>query len=102
MAHPYMFNNIELLHELIGAGKLDGIECYHYSATKQQQQKLVSLARENDLIITGGSDFHGLYNSTMTHIGSSTTDEENLDKLMKLIHQNSQKASKNTAANAAK
>ena len=102
MAHPYMFNNIELLHELIGAGKLDGIECYHYSATKQQQQKLVSLARENDLIITGGSDFHGLYNSTMTHIGSSTTDEENLDKLFKLIHQNSQKASKNTAANAAK
>ena len=44
--------------------------------------------------MTGGSDFHGLYNETMTHIGSMTTDKENLDKLFKLIHINSQKANK--------
>ena len=30
----------------------------------------------------------------MTHIGSMTTDKENLDKLFKLIHINSQKANK--------
>jgi hypothetical protein len=91
-----MFNNVELLKELIAAGKMDGIECYHYSATPIQQESLVELAKENDLIVTGGSDFHGLYNSTMTHIGSYTTDEENLEKINKLIHQNSQK-SKNTS-----
>ncbi len=96
MAHPYMFNNVELLKELIAAGKMDGIECYHYSATPIQQESLVELAKKNDLIVTGGSDFHGLYNSTMTHIGSYTTDEENLEKINKLIHQNSQK-SKNTS-----
>ncbi|MBR1423865.1 MAG: PHP domain-containing protein [Ruminococcus sp.] len=97
MAHPYMFNNVELLKELIAAGKMDGIECYHHSATPIQQEALVQLAKENDLIVTGGSDFHGLYNSTMTHIGSYTTDEENLEKINKLIHQNSQKA-KNTSS----
>ena len=94
MAHPYMFNNCELLQELIEAGKIDGIEAYHYSATEIQQSKLVELAHKHDLIVTGGSDFHGLYNSTMTHIGSYTTDKENLDKLFKLIHANSQKANK--------
>jgi predicted metal-dependent phosphoesterase TrpH len=94
MAHPVMFNNTELLLELIEAGKLDGIEAYHYSATPTQQQKLVDIAKEHDLIVTGGSDFHGLYNETMTHIGSMTTDKENLDKLFKLIHINSQKANK--------
>lgn len=94
MAHPYMYNNVELLHELIEAGKMDGIECYHFSATEQKQKELVKLADDNGLIVTGGSDFHGLYNSTMTHIGKYVTDQENLDKLFKLISKNSQKASK--------
>ena len=94
MAHPYMFNNVELLKELIAAGKIDGIECFHFSATPQKQEALVKLAKQHDLIVTGGSDFHGLYNCTMTHIGKYVTDQENLDKMFKLIHANAQKASK--------
>ena len=94
MAHPCMFDNIELLKELIAAGKIDGIETYHFSATVQKQQMLEKLAKDNDLIVTGGSDFHGLYNSTMTHIGKFVTDQENLDKMFKLISKNSQKTNK--------
>ena len=94
MAHPCMFDNIELLKELIAAGKIDGIEAYHFSATVQKQQMLEKLAKDNDLIVTGGSDFHGLYNSTMTHIGKFVTDQENLDKMFKLISKNSQKTNK--------
>ncbi|MBP1535923.1 MAG: PHP domain-containing protein [Ruminococcus sp.] len=94
LAHPHMFGNIELMKELTEAGKLDGIECMHYSATPIQQEALKKYAEEHDLIVTGGSDFHGLYNSTITHIGSYTTDEENLEKLFKLIHQNAKKAKK--------
>lgn len=94
MAHPFLYDNIDLLKELIEAGKIDGIEVNHYSNNEEQKSELISLAKENDLIITGGSDFHGLYNSTVTHIGSQTTDEENLDKLCRKISANSQKASK--------
>jgi predicted metal-dependent phosphoesterase TrpH len=94
MAHPCMFDNIELLKELIAAGKIDGIEAYHFSAATQKQQMLEKLAKDNDLIVTGGSDFHGLYNSTMTHIGKFVTDQENLDKMFKLISKNSQKTNK--------
>jgi hypothetical protein len=86
-----MFNNIALLKELIEAGKIDGIEAYHFSATPQKQKELEELAKKHDLIVTGGSDFHGLYNSTMTHIGKYVTDQENLDKLFRMIHANSQK-----------
>lgn len=94
MAHPFLYDNIDLLKELIEAGKIDGIEVNHYSNNEEQKSELISLAKENDLIMTGGSDFHGLYNSTVTHIGSQTTDEENLDKLCRKISANSQKASK--------
>ena len=97
MAHPYMFNNIDLLHELAEAGKLDGVEVYHHSADEKKQKDLVDFASEYDLICTGGSDFHGLYNEVATHIGSMTTDKENLDRLFRLIHTNAQKA-KHTAA----
>jgi predicted metal-dependent phosphoesterase TrpH len=94
MAHPFLYDNIDLLKELIEAGKIDGIEVNHYSNNDEQKSELIRLAKENDLIMTGGSDFHGLYNSTVTHIGSQTTDEDNLDKLCRKISANSQKASK--------
>lgn len=94
MAHPFLYNNIDLLKELIEAGKIDGIEVNHYSNSEEQKSELIALAEKNDLIITGGSDFHGLYNSTITHIGSQITDEENLDKLCRKINANAQKSSK--------
>ena len=96
MAHPYMFDNIDLLKELIEAGKIDGIEVNHFSNNEEQKAELTKLAKDNDLLITGGSDFHGLYNSDVAYIGCNTTDEENLDKLCKMIKDNSQKSNKLT------
>lgn len=100
LAHPCKFGNLELMKELHEAGKLDGVEVYHYSAPPTEQKKLLEFCEKNDLIITGGSDFHGLYNETITHIGSNVTDEENLDKLFKLIKQNEHKAAKKNTAPA--
>lgn len=88
IAHPYLYNNIELLTELAEKGKLDGIEVYHYSADDKQQKYLLDVAEKYNLIVTGGSDFHGLYNSHPTHIGQYTTDQENIDKLFKLSSTN--------------
>ena len=86
-----MFDNIELCEELAQKKKLDGIEVYHYSANKENQDKLLKIAENYDLIVTGGSDFHGLYNAVPTHIGSKTTDEENIKKIFSLIDKNSQR-----------
>ncbi len=94
MAHPYHFGNIELLEELVAEGKLDGIEVNHHSANDEQKAYLTKLCKDNDLIMTGGSDFHGLYNDRVTYIGSNICDDENIEKLKKLIHINSQKANK--------
>ncbi|NLZ47037.1 MAG: PHP domain-containing protein [Clostridiales bacterium] len=91
MAHPYMFDNVELLEELAEKGKIDGIEVYNFTANKGQQENLLRIAKKYDLIVTGGSDFHGLYNQVPSHIGSNLTDNENLEKLLNLISKNSQK-----------
>ena len=84
MAHPAQYNNIELLEELAKAGKIDGVEVGHYSADEQCRSELHAIAQKYGLIETGGSDFHGLYNSVPTHLGSETTTKENLERIIKL------------------
>jgi len=47
-----------IVRELISAG-LGGIECYHSDHTPEQTRLYLDLARRFDLLVTGGSDFHG-------------------------------------------
>lgn len=86
MAHPVYYNSLDLLEELAQKGKLDGVEVYHYTADEEQQKKLLDIAARYDLIVTGGSDFHGLYNAKPTHIGSNVTDKENIDRILRLAN----------------
>ena len=84
MAHPALYDNFELLEDLAKKGKLDGVEIGHYSADENYRKQLYDIAEGYNLIVTGGSDFHGLYNSVPTHLGSETTTKENLDRIIKL------------------
>lgn len=84
MAHPAQYNNMELLEVLAQKGKIDGVEIGHHSANADYRKDLTAIAEKYDLIQTGGSDFHGLYNAVPTHLGSETTTKENLDRIIKL------------------
>lgn len=91
MAHPCLYDNVELCEELAAEGKLDGIEVYHFSADEENEKKLFEITQKYNLIATGGSDFHGSYNMQPTHIGSRVTDEENINKILELAKQNASK-----------
>lgn len=84
MAHPAQYDNIELLEELAREHKIDGVEIGHYSADEAYRHELNALADKYELIRTGGSDFHGLYNCVPTHLGSETTPKEELDRILRL------------------
>ncbi|MCI1269445.1 MAG: PHP domain-containing protein [Ruminococcus sp.] len=86
MAHPVHYDNVELLDELAKQGKIDGVEIEHYSADENQKNDLRAIAEKYNLIVTGGSDFHGLYNAVPTYLGSSSTDKTNLDRIIKLAN----------------
>lgn len=63
LAHlgEYGLNSFEtecLVKSLMNTG-LDAIECIHPSQDVSYAQKVMNLAKENNLIMTGGSDFHG-------------------------------------------
>ncbi|MBE6848137.1 MAG: PHP domain-containing protein [Ruminococcus sp.] len=82
MAHPMLYHNMELLEELAAEGKIDGVEVDHYSASPKEREQLRQMAARYDLIVTGGSDFHGLYNQKPSHLGANTTTEEEFARLL--------------------
>lgn len=62
LAHPFEYkfeNTIKLIDDLIVETPLDGIECFHPSASEEEMKLLVDYARKNNLFISGGSDYHG-------------------------------------------
>lgn len=82
LAHPGQYDSFELLDELIEAG-LDGVEVWHPKNSSEQVEYLKNKAKEHKLLMTGGSDFHGMYNSEPRKIGDYTTPPENFEQLLK-------------------
>ena len=63
LAHPVFINHGQPLtgediRELVQNG-LEGIEVFHSKHDQEAVEYYQKIARENDLLITGGSDFHG-------------------------------------------
>ncbi|OPZ77993.1 MAG: hypothetical protein BWY78_00786 [Alphaproteobacteria bacterium ADurb.Bin438] len=66
MAHPYslkkddetLFNKIKYYKDNHG---LDGIECIHTRQSKEKIEKYLVIAKKLDLLVSGGSDYHGDY-----------------------------------------
>lgn len=59
LAHPGLLRRDELIPALADLG-LDGLECFHSRHTRGQTQRYEEIANECRLLITGGSDCHGL------------------------------------------
>lgn len=58
LAHPGHDNNYFLLEQLLAAG-LDGIEIFHEQHTLSDVKRILRLAKQHNLLLTGGSDYHG-------------------------------------------
>ena len=58
LAHPYILHNDELITEFAGYG-LQGIEVYYPEHSQSMVNFYLDLAKKLNLLVTGGSDFHG-------------------------------------------
>lgn len=60
IAHPFEYKNLDINNFLTDiVDKIDGIECFHPSASLENSKYLVEFANKHNKLITGGSDFHG-------------------------------------------
>ncbi|MCM3398590.1 PHP domain-containing protein [Oceanobacillus profundus] len=71
VAHPGQLDSYELIPELIEVG-LGGIERNHIDHDEQDVLKVESLANQYQLIMTGGTDYHGSFGKSV-QIGNITS-----------------------------
>lgn len=81
LAHPYKYNNIPELEKYVEYG-LDGVEVWHPSANEENIEEISKLCKKHKLLLTGGSDFHGMYGRHNVTLGACITPDEHFDKLM--------------------
>ena len=83
IAHPLASRsgrtvNPEIFSDLIAAG-LDGIEIDHRDHQELERSALLRIALENDLVITGSSDYHGT--GKLNQLAEFTTSPEQWERL---------------------
>jgi len=63
LAHPFQYrfdDTEEFLEKIYKETKLDGIECFYTTFSNEQTNCILNFAKEKNILISGGSDYHGL------------------------------------------
>ncbi|MBR1763154.1 MAG: PHP domain-containing protein [Eubacterium sp.] len=81
LAYPGKNNNFDEIEKYAEMG-LDGIEVWSPHNTAEQTEELQKICKKKKLLMTGGSDFHGIYGTKTVTLGSYCTPQEHVDKLM--------------------
>lgn len=68
LAHPGRLYTAEEVEEFISLG-VDGLECIHPSHNYRRQEYFSQLCEKRSLLKTGGSDYHGGFESGHTNVG---------------------------------
>lgn len=103
LAHPAKFDNYDEIDKYVELG-LDGVEVWHPSADDFAIDRLFTICKRHKILMTGGSDFHGIYGDKTVTLGACSTPKDHLDKLLgyKAKKKRAQrKAEKEAAAQAA-
>lgn len=82
LAHPQEYDSFDLAQELCDKHLIDGVEVFHPRNNESSRKRLLDLAEQYNLIVTGGSDFHGSYSFNPHPIGYCTTDAVNLNRIL--------------------
>ena len=87
LAHPLTVNEPEAMIAALKKAGLVGMEVYYNDYDKTKRANLAKLAKKYNLIATGGSDYHGIDDSTETMMGNAGVPLESLERLTTLARQ---------------
>lgn len=82
LAHPGEYDSYALLEQLARDHEISGVEVWHPRNRAGDEQKFRILAGEYGLVMTGGTDFHGIYTNRPIPLGTCSTPEDQLQALI--------------------
>lgn len=74
LAHPLLIRNDELVEKI--CAKTDGLEIYYPAHKPQDVQRYKIMATKYNLMVSGGSDFHGTSSRFVSKLGEFTIADE--------------------------
>ena len=80
-AHPTVYKSMPLLRELVAEGAIDGIEVHHPRNSPEDRTECTELCKKHDLIVTGGSDFHGANHGKPHPVGACVTEDDQIARI---------------------
>jgi len=84
LAHPFTVKDAEAMVKSLKKVGLMGIEAYYKDNTADTTQATLKLARKNELIATGGTDYHGISDNEVM-MGGTEVPLEVAEKLIALV-----------------
>jgi predicted metal-dependent phosphoesterase TrpH len=82
LAHPGLINNKACIDDILDMG-VEGIEVYHSKHDDETIRNTYKLAMERKLLITGGSDCHGIFANSEPILGNIWVDYKEVEQLKK-------------------
>lgn len=82
LAHPGILNKQIDVIDIVHKG-IKGIEVYHSKHEKSDSRRFLKIARNYDLLVTGGSDFHDSFANKQPTIGSEGV---SVDELLEFLN----------------
>lgn len=89
LAHPGRLYTMEEVDEFIELG-IDGIECIHPSHNYRKQLYYTELCDKKSLLKTGGSDYHGSYDTGHGNVGVVAIAEKHIESMRRMTDQRKQ------------
>ncbi|ACL69933.1 PHP domain-containing protein [Halothermothrix orenii] len=84
IAHPGLVGDDDLVKWIIKHG-IEGLEVFYYEHSEEECQKYLNMAKENNLVVTGGSDDHGPGNKDGLRLGKIRLDYTVVEELRKRV-----------------
>lgn len=81
LAHPSEFDTMALTARLAEEGLIDGVEAFHPRVDSGDRDAILNLAETHGLLVTGGSDFHGMLSPDPNPLASCITPEHDINAL---------------------
>jgi hypothetical protein len=76
LAHPGFLEDDALVERLLDEARFDGIEVFHRYDSATRHRTYLEMARRRNLLVTGGSDFHGDLHPRNAPLGEMTCPRE--------------------------
>lgn len=94
LAHPGLIRDDRIVENIVEMG-VEGLEVNYPEHSMEEKQKYLEIVRKNQLLMTGGSDFHG-YGSTggRSLLGSAGVNEYEIKKIFDYLEERNNKKNK--------